>query len=157
MNADSVPNPVFDPTNADFPASVEQNGTKWNETTPLALREVQIRSIELILQGLSDTEIAKKLKIGRNTLWRWKTQDDDFRNCLAASRQQLHAAAVDSYQNTLLRATGVLGEFLDDKIKRHRLRAAQIVLNMAGCFRPPRLETNYSPNDSEPLMSPKQG
>jgi orotate phosphoribosyltransferase-like protein len=132
---------------------MEQNGTKWNETTPLTLSDVQIRAIELILKGLSDTEIAKILKIGRNTLWRWKTQNFDFCESLDQARDQLHTATMDGYQSVLLRATGVLDDFLSDHVKRNRLRAAQIVLNMAGCFRP----FMGSSQSFTPSLPPKQG
>jgi hypothetical protein len=106
-------------------------------TPPLALDSTQIRAIELIFQGLRDAEIAKILKIGRTTLWRWKTQSFDFCHCLNDARDQLHVAALDAYQHNLLRATHVLGDCMDDKVKRNRLRAAQIVLQVAGSMRPP--------------------
>src|ERR1700675_2765407 len=79
MPQDFTPNPVFDPANPYPQGQMQQNATECNNTSPPALSEVQIRAIELILQGLGDARIAKILEINRCTLWRWRSENFDFR------------------------------------------------------------------------------
>ena len=127
------------------------------------LTEVQLRAIELAIQGLNDSQIAETLSINRKTVWRWKTFDENYREVLVECRAQAHAYATDRYQVLLIRATSVLAEFLGDTHDNNRFRAAQVLLNMAGCFRPQTkfvASTTSNPNDDpwpEPMLPPKVG
>jgi len=124
-----------------------------------------MRAIELTVQGLGDVQIAQMLSINRKTLWRWKTFDENYRQVLAEARSQAHAYATDRYQMLLIRATSVLARFLDDPQEDNRFRAATVLLNMAGCFRPITrkfLISTTRSNDGdnswpEPQLPPKVG
>ena len=122
--------------------------TNWDFSEISELTEIQLRSIELTMHGLTDVQIARRLQINRKTLWRWKTLDPGYRHILANSRVQLHAAATDRYQRLLSRATKILGKLLRDQDNGHRLPAALAVLNMAGAFKP--LPMTYFPSDQPP-------
>lgn len=49
----------------------------------------QERALELMLRGETDTRIAKTLKIVRQTLYYWRTQDARFMKALAERRSIL--------------------------------------------------------------------
>jgi hypothetical protein len=135
----------------------------WGICDATDLTDIQIRAIELAIQGLNDSQIAETLSISRKTIWRWKTFDENYRQVLTECRAQAHGYATDRYQVLLIRATSVLAEFLSDTNDNNRFRAAQVLLNMAGCFRP---ETKFvasstsNPDDEywpEPQLPPKVG
>jgi hypothetical protein len=101
----------------------------------LGIKDIQMRAIELIVRGMPQMQIARLLALDRKTLWRWKTFDPHYQYALYEARHEISAMATDRYQNLLVRATGVLGKFMDDPAEDKRYRAAQTVLNMAGNFR----------------------
>jgi hypothetical protein len=132
---------------------------EWDISESVNLTEVQLRAVELTVQGLSDIQIAEMLSVNRKTLWRWKTFNDEYRQTLASARSQLHASAADRSQNLLFRATAVLAKFLEDASDKNRLRAAQILLQTAGRFRPlarqqaaPTPVSDWPPPELEPKL-----
>jgi DNA-binding CsgD family transcriptional regulator len=136
--------------------------TFWGIDLPVDLTDIQFRAIEFTIQGLHDTQIAQTLGINRKTLWKWKTNDDDYRQALTIARAQLHAATADRCQNIAQKAAAVLAKFLDDTADNNRLRAAQILLTVASRFKPtpPAQRPPADPQDdhwSEPALEPKVG
>jgi DNA-binding CsgD family transcriptional regulator len=137
--------------------------TDWDFSQTDPLTEIQLRAIELTLEGNTDVHIAQTLGINRRTLWRWKNLDNDYRGVLNNARIQHYAAAADRYQMLLNRATTILAQSLQDPANETRFRAAAVVLNMAGCFRP--LPPKYFPAEDksaaedwpEPVLPPKVG
>ncbi len=119
------PNTIGDPQ-----GDIAVHGTSeelW-ETLPLNVTDIQFRAIELIIQGLKDTQIAHALGISRKTLWQWKTHDDDYRKALTEARAALHGSTGDRCQTIAQKATTVLAEFLNEDVEDiNRLRAAQIL------------------------------
>ena len=119
------------------------------------LSDVQLRAIELTVQGLSDVKVALMLSIERRTLWRWRTKDPNYRRVLEEARRQISTAATDQYQNLLHRATVELANFLRDESDDRRFRAATAILNMAGCFKAPAQKTNPSSGSVETNVDPQ--
>jgi hypothetical protein len=111
------------------------------------LDEIQLRAVELTVEGFTDVQIATMLSINRRTLWRWKTHDEHYRRALADVRSQLHSAVSDQFRALLLRALTVLSEFLEDPSSNNRFRAAHALLTMASCFKspPPMLPAPVAP------------
>ncbi len=128
-----------------------------SDIAPIAnLSNVQSRAIELALQGLRDSQIAKALALSPKTLWRWKTQDDDYRQALADARIQLHQAATDRCQTYALSAAAVLSKFLADENDKNRFRAAHILLSAASRFKSPTPPKEKPPEpEYEPWPLPK--
>jgi Putative ATPase subunit of terminase (gpP-like) len=134
---------------------------EWDFESLYNLTDIQVRAIELTVQGLADTQIAQMLSVNRKTLWKWKNLNDDYKAALANARSQVHATVVDRYRALLLKATTVLAKFLEDPVEDKRFRAALGLLNMAGCFRPlptpadPRIsgDATFAP----PLLPSKVG
>lgn len=162
MPADfALPSPDSDKCPKNDSAELGHFGAEWDIEQECNLTEVQLRAIELTVQGYGDTQIAEMLAIDRKTLWRWKTLGDEYRQVLASARSQVHAAAADRCQNLLFRATAVLARFLDDPAEKNRMRAAQILLQTAGRFRPdPQKRAPLAPASDpwpEPVLPPKVG
>ena len=154
--SDSNPFQPFDtdacPTSP--PRDLGHSGAEWDISQSDELTELQLRAIELTLQGHNDVQIAQRLSIDRKTLWRWKTLDDDYRRVLANARAQVYGAATDRYQVLLGRATAILAKSLDDPADEHCFRVALAVLNMAGAFKP--LHPKYFlPNPRAVLSEPR--
>jgi hypothetical protein len=107
--------------------------------------------------------MAEMLGIGRTTLWRWKTLDDNYRKALDEARRQAHATAADRVQVLLLKATAVLAEHLDDSRMDNQFKAAHVLLTMAGTFKPlpppPKARNGLEDYDlgMDPLLPPKVG
>jgi hypothetical protein len=100
------------------------SGDDWDFSEISELTERRLRSIELTMQGHSDSQIAQRLQINRKTLWRWKTLDPDYRRILSNARIQLYSAATDRYQVLLARATSILAKFLEDPSDQRSFAAA---------------------------------
>ncbi|HEX4054602.1 MAG TPA: hypothetical protein VHX86_10090 [Tepidisphaeraceae bacterium] len=137
-------------------------GANWGiDPAYYDLDEIQIRAIELTLQGTRDGKIAEMLSIDRKTLWRWKTRDKDYGRALDDARTQLYSAIADRYRTLVLRATGVMAKFLEDSIDNNRFRAAYALLMMAGAFKPisapSKKEAIELPRRPMPDLPPKVG
>lgn len=144
---DSEPSPESSPDDAEFYPG-------------LRLSDVQLRAIELTVQCYNDTQIAEMLRINRKTLWRWKNFDDDYRRALENVRMQTHAAVIDRFSNLLAKSTSIFARQLQDPAEEKQFRAAQTLINMAGCFRPLRAQLPPPRPDAdfpEPLLDPKVG
>ena len=102
----------------------------------LGLSDLQLRAIELSVDGYTTKQIAAELSIDPKTLWRWKSFNQDYRALLDETRAQRYAVATDRYQNLLLTSTAVLAKHLRGTNQRRQFRAAAVLLNMAGAFRP---------------------
>ncbi len=110
---------------------------KYPEISPTAnLTEIQLRAIDLLLQGYNDTQTAQFLSISPRTLWNWKNRDDDYREHLAEARHQLHATITDRLESIVFKATSTLVKFLEDPADASRMKAAQILLNVASRYKP---------------------
>jgi hypothetical protein len=100
------------------------------------LSDIQLRAIDLLLQGYNDTQTAQLLSISPRTLWNWKNRDDDYREHLAEARHQLHATVTDRLESIVFKATATLLKFLDDPTDASRMKAAQILLSAASRYKP---------------------
>jgi hypothetical protein len=129
----------------------------------LGLTDLQQRAIQLTVLGHSDVKMAELLGVGRTTLWRWKTLDDNYRKALVEARRQAHALAGDRVQVLLLKAVAVLDQHLDDPRMENQFKAAHVLLTMAGTFKPlppPPKARNDDEDcylDQEPRLPPKVG
>jgi DNA-binding CsgD family transcriptional regulator len=123
------------------------------------LSDIQLRAIELTVQGHTDSETARILSINRRTIWHWKTHNDDYRQALAEARIYVHDSATDRCRSIAFKATAVLTEILDHPTVTNRMRAAQILLNLAARLKPttpaprPPAASDYA-NWPEPAMDP---
>jgi hypothetical protein len=162
-SAPDSPNP--DPQSAQSEEQMQHNATECDIYPPhpleawVNLDQIQIRAIDLIVQGMDDLDVARHLGLHRSTLWRWKTFNEDYRRALAEARAFFRATATDRYHKLLMRATEKLEGFLDAPEPNYQFRAAQIVLCMAGSFRPIPLEKwpPGIPSFAQPTLPEKCG
>jgi hypothetical protein len=125
------PDPAFEIYPDPNPVDSRHSQTYSDTTAAQNLSDLQLRAIELIIQGHNDTQTARILSINPKTLWRWKNLDEDYRQALAEARHQFHATVTDRYENIVFKATAILLKFLDDPANSSRMKAAQILLNIA--------------------------
>jgi hypothetical protein len=96
------------------------------------LNEKQELAIDLVMVGLSDGEIAKRVGVSRKTINKWRNQDMDFRALLAERRVALRERHQDELSGLVSEAIGVMREAMREDETPTRLRAAQAVLRMSG-------------------------
>jgi hypothetical protein len=154
------PTPQNQSENVPFPTTppgeTGHSGTSEDDFEFFTLTDQQFRAIELTVKGNSDISIAQELDIDRKTLWRWRTFNDQYRTVLSNSRIERRANTIDRYQVLLDKATSILIQFLSDPNDKTRLRAANAILNMAGCFQPLN-PTHFPISRPEPVLPPKVG
>jgi transposase-like protein len=124
------------------------------------LSNAQIRAIQLALDGHRWTQIAQTLGINPSTLWRWKTQNPDFRNAFADANVARQLVAVHRTNTIAEQATSALAEIVHDRAHKDRVRAAQILLNHSLRLSPPSPtpplapDTGPIPEYPQPLITP---
>jgi hypothetical protein len=156
------PDPASDFYPDTNPADSRHFQTYSDISAPQNLSDIQLRAIELIIQGHTDTQTARILSINPKTLWRWKNLDEDYRQALAEARHQFHATVTDRYENIVFKATAILLKFLDDPADSSRMKAAPILLNIASRYKPAPLAKRPPANPPEdhwpePVLEPKVG
>ena len=90
----------------------------------------QLRAIELLLAGMSDSEVAEKLNVNRSTIFRWKKDDPLFiatYNQFVDSINQASLKKEIEIRNLALEAMKELLKSKDDAV---RLRAAKECLQL---------------------------
>ena len=97
-----------------------------------SLNEKQELAIDLVMVGLSDGEIAKRVGISRKTINTWRNHDEDFRAVLSERRKALRERHQDELSGMVSEAIGVMREAMREDGIPTRLRAAQSVLRMSG-------------------------
>jgi hypothetical protein len=100
------------------------------------LSDLQLRAIELSVRGHSDSEISRTLRVGRKSLWRWKTSNPTYRQYLNRSRLDRWAMIGLRQQGSVDRAACALDRLLDDQSENTRIRAAQVRVRLFGLLRP---------------------
>jgi len=92
--------------------------------------EKQERAMDMMMRGETDTEIAKAMKITRQTLYYWRTQDARFIKALAERRSILREQAREEMLELSHAATEAVRRALSSKDERIQLQAAKMVLSM---------------------------
>jgi transposase-like protein len=92
--------------------------------------EKQERALEMMLRGETDTQIAKTMKITRQTLYYWRTQDARFMKALAERRSILREQTREELLELSHAATEAVRGALASKDERVQLQAARLVLSM---------------------------
>ena len=92
--------------------------------------EKQELALALMMQGLTDTQIARELGVTRQTLYNWRHLDGQFMDALEERKSMLR----DLAQESLLELTGDAIQAIRDSLastdERIRLQAARLVLGM---------------------------
>ena len=95
------------------------------------LNDKQLVALEMMVAGKRDSEITEAVGVHRQTLWRWRQHDDDFRAELKRRRKILCAEASDRLRSLLAPALDVMEWHLRDRYDRNRFRAASALLRLS--------------------------
>ena len=95
------------------------------------LNEKQEMAIELALTGMSDGEIAKRVKVSRQWVNTWRNHNTVFIEALAERRRTLRERHQDGVIGLVEKAIEVIKAALEDGDPKVRLQAAKLVLSTA--------------------------
>jgi hypothetical protein len=102
------------------------------------LTERQRTAAQLLLQGDTDSEVARKIGVDRATIGRWR-KTPSFRREVELSRTQLWQKSVGRLHSLIEPSLSILEQQLNGENKLMALRAAAILLRLAGPARLPRV------------------
>lgn len=102
---------------------------------PLPLTPIQERAIPLLIQGLSDPQVARQIGVHRNTVNRWRLFDPVFIARLNRARDAVWANSLDALRSLLPDSVNILAETIRADDHPARLRAAIQLLKIAGTSR----------------------
>lgn len=95
------------------------------------LNEKQFKAINLILEGNGDAEIAEEIGVTRETVNRWKNQDDSFVVILNATRRMLWNSHYEHLRSLVGPALDVIETEITEK---NTSRAAFELLKVVGIY-----------------------
>jgi len=91
----------------------------------------QLNAIDLLVQGLSDREVAEKVGVARETVTRWRNENAEFRVALNQRRKEIWGNACEKLRALVTDAVNVL----EREIKEEgNLKAAIEVLKAVGLY-----------------------
>jgi DNA-binding CsgD family transcriptional regulator len=126
------------------------------KTTALAkssdLSEKQNRALDLLAEGMSDTEVATVINIDRRTIYRWRRRPA-FRRELQRLRTELREVATDRLHLLLPAAFEVLTRQMADPANARAYKAAALVIRSVignSLTRTPRSERSGDGDEFDP-------
>jgi len=94
------------------------------------MNQKQELAIEMIIDGKSDQEIARRIKVTRQTVNYWKNKDIDFKVELELRRDVVWQKQRDELTALSHKAIEVIRKNLDNKNQAIQLKAAMELLRM---------------------------
>jgi predicted transcriptional regulator len=91
----------------------------------------QEKALELVLRGLNDVEVAKKIGVTRQTVSNWRHYNTVFIETLSDERKLLREKHQDRINGLVEKAIDVMTNALDDEDPKIRLQAVKLVLSTA--------------------------
>jgi hypothetical protein len=91
---------------------------------------MQMRAIDLLLHGLTDTEVAAQLGIARTTLFRWRKKEY-FARRLRTYRERLFDQSLAGIQQTIQPSLEILTRQLSNADNKLAMHAAATLLRIA--------------------------
>ena len=103
---------------------------KTRQANAVILEPKQEKAVEYMLAGASDSEIAKKLKVTRQTVNYWRNQDFDFIYELQMRRNQLWEGYRDELSDLYKMAVEEVKKSFKSKDPKIRLQVAMQILRL---------------------------
>lgn len=94
----------------------------------------QENAVDLLIQGLSDKEVAEKVGVSRQTVNEWQNRNPLFIAELNRRRQEVWGSQVERLRKLVREAVDVLEEALKAKEMETRLKASVHVLRCVGIY-----------------------
>jgi hypothetical protein len=114
------------PTAADIP-DYQPAQTPAPDEPPLS--DKQRLAIHLLLQGLSDTAVAKRLGLNRRTIHRWKWEHPRFYNTLDEAQRQAWNDAYGLLRSSVLQSALKLNQLIKKGKPEDAIKAAKVLLS----------------------------
>ncbi len=92
----------------------------------------QARALELTLKGMSDLEVARRVKVSRQTVNEWRNQNLAFMEMLDTRRKLAREQHMDSLNELIEEAVTAARGALHSQNEVTRLKAAALVLRISG-------------------------
>lgn len=104
--------------------------SKSHQSNAIILEPKQEKALEYMLAGISDSEIAKKLNVTRQTVNYWRNQDLDFIYELQMRRNQLWESYRDEISDLYKLAVEEIKKSMKSKDPKIRLQVAMQILRL---------------------------
>jgi hypothetical protein len=101
------------------------------DPVPEGLSEAQLAALDMILGGASDSAVARELKVGRRTVYRWRVEHALFSQELARRRRLLWERGVDRFRDLTGLALDRLEAQIRDPYAPISMQAARAVVALA--------------------------
>lgn len=121
---------------------MDKEKDEQGKTLTIVKNNKQERALEMMLRGETDTKIAKDLKIVRQTLYYWRTQDARFMRALAERRSILREQTREELLELSQDAIRAVKAALNSQDERIKLQAAKMVLSMLKIDKENQLENS---------------
>ena len=92
----------------------------------------QEKALELMIKGVNDLEVAKKIGVTRQTISNWRHKDAVFVSTLEEARIALREKHKDSLNRLVDKAIAELEKLIDEDDPKIRIQVIKLVLSMAG-------------------------
>ena len=96
------------------------------------LSDKQEMALELVMNGMKDGEIAKRVGVSRQWVNKWRNQDSDFMYALQMRRQLMREKHMDSLSQLIEKSIKIVNEALVEGDAQTKLKAAMYVLKISG-------------------------
>lgn len=92
------------------------------------MNQNQLDAIELILLGLSESEIAEKIGVSRQTINNWRNNEPDFIAELNLRREEIWSKSIDKFRQLSSQAIRIIADDLESEDEGIRRNAAYFIL-----------------------------
>jgi hypothetical protein len=118
------------------------------------LTEQQVAAVELLLQGLTEVEVAARLHVNRTSIYRWRTRSPLFRAFLDQQRRAVYDQSAERIRGAMLPAIELLEQQVRDAATSpdRAIRAAGMLLKLAAAR---GLATPPAPEPPHPRHPPR--
>ena len=96
------------------------------------LNDKQERALELVISGMTDGEIAKRIGVSRQWVNKWRNQNAEFMYALQMRRQLTREKQMDQLNQLLEKAIEIVKDALENGDEQTKLKAAMHVLKISG-------------------------
>ena len=109
------------------------------------LNEKQYKAIPLILEGMTDKEVAESVGVSRATVNTWKNQDPEFIAELNKERVAIQETIMKKQTDTVIKAYEVLNKALDSELNKED-PDPKIALEVIKIYKEPEIKLKTDPD-----------
>ena len=110
---------------------MEKNQMINQHFTDEELQSKQELAVELIANGKTDVEVAKAIRVGRQTVNEWKNHDPEFKIDLEIRRRVIINRLRDKMNELVMTSMGIIQKNLENKNPKVQLNVALQIMKMA--------------------------